>query len=264
MTMQLILQAFIAPLLLVLAASAKQQLQPVVVAIGIAFIISWVEGWGLAAMDSVWLAFLVSSAVVLFARAFPKPLVWAVQTLVLAALSVWQVKNFASSLPASSWLIQGGVLIAVTAMPMWLAARQVQPQLILGKWDISQLFWLTPAIFIACVSPIAGSLMIGQIAGLLALTGGLIWLVSPWRNAVTEWFGYWWAVPTLFIGQMAWHYAEIPWTTLLIGLIGWLPLFFIPTLNKFPAYVPLIKWVTLTGLLVAVGLWLEWPEQSLY
>lgn len=265
MTFTIALQAFIAPILAVILAAVARQAWPLVVAAGFWAISLWVKGVGLEAMDSVAIALTLSALVALSAKHLSAPrfhLVAVVQVLLLVGLSVWQVKNFAAGLPILSWVIQFGFLLLV-----WLLStfRTWEDRSVSGwqRYEPAALFWLIPVAYVAVLSPIAGSLLVGQIAGLIAVFGLLLWLLQGRGLVSSHQLGLLVATPSLFIAQMAWHYVEIPWTSLCIGLLGWLPLLW-PGLARSPWWVKLLLGAALFGVALATGLTLEWPEQSLY
>lgn len=265
MTFTIVAQAFIAPLIAIIVALFTRQYWPLLVAAAFWLISLWVKGFSLEAMDSVAMAFSLS-ALVVFANGFlsikHQRLVAAGQLVLLVALSVWQVKNFAASLPVISWVIQFGFLALVWALSTfrtWQSNSESGWQ----RYDLAALFWILPVGYIAILSPIAGSLLVGQIAGLIAVFGLLVWGLQGRGLVSNQQLGVLVATPSLFIAQMAWHYVEIPWTSISLGLLGWLPLLW-PGLQRSAWWLKVVLALVLFAVALGAGLTLEWPEQSLY
>lgn len=267
MTMTIALQAFVAPLFAVLLAALARSFWPWVAAASFWAISLWVKGMSLEAMDSVAMSFTLAAIMAYWLNHESMTLrrfrwLAVVHLGLLVGLSVWQVKNFASTLPFNSWVIQfvflGGIW-ALSTFRVWLESDSTG----WARYDLSALFWIIPVGYLAVLSPIAGSLLVGQIAGLIAVFGLLLWLLQGRGFVSTRQLGILMATPSLFIGQMAWHYVEIPWTSLSLGLLGWLPLLW-PGLQTSKVWLKLVLAIVALGTALAIGLTLEWPEQSLY
>jgi hypothetical protein len=267
MTLTIFVQAFLAPLFAAFIAAFAKRYYALILAIAFWAISFWVKGTTVQAMDSVAMAFTMSS-ILLTAYSFnpeSKKRVFAtVQFVGLVALSVWQVKNFASDIPIIGWVVQ----LTVLAFFVGLSWRQEWPATIASRtfakrFNVVGLLWLVPSGFVAMVSPIAGSLLVGQLAGLIAFLGLCVWLYQGLNRSSTNELALLVATPSVFIGQMAWHYVEIPWTSLLLGLVPLLLLFW-RGLTKQALLIQLLTCGLAFASALALGLYLEWPEQSLY
>jgi len=267
MTLTIFAQAILAPLLFASLAMLSRTYYPLLLAVVFWFISLWVKGYTLEAMDSVAIAFTIAAVFITLhkqAPTLPKRMVGAVQWLLLVGLSVWQVKNFASSISMLGWVIQFGFLGCAVALAWWQRWPVGKDSgSVLQRFNLDGLFWLIPVGFLSILSPIAGSLLVGQVSGLIAVLGLVVWAYQGWARTSVNELALLIAVPTLFIAQMAWHYVEIPWTSLALGFIGWVPLMF-PEFSKVPWWAKLITGVGLFSASLAAGLYLEWPEQSLY
>ncbi|EAR09175.1 hypothetical protein [Reinekea blandensis] len=265
MTFTIVLQAFIVPLIAVFLAALVRHYWPLLIAAAFWGISLWVKGPTLEAMDSVAMAFTLSSVLALTQSVVSRERqrLFAIgQLVLLVLLSVWQVKNFAASLPVISWVIQFAFLLIVWALSTFRRWDE-SPKAGWQRYELGALFWILPAGYVAILSPIAGSLLVGQISGLIAVFGLLVWGLQGRQQVSSAQLGLLVATPTLFIAQMAWHYVEIPWTSLSLGLLGWLPLLW-PGLQRAPWWLKLVLAAVLFGAALAIGLTLEWPEQSLY
>ncbi len=263
MTFELFMQAFIAPLLVAIVAGFVKRWYPVVLAIGFWGISLWVKGLTLEAMDTIAMAVTLSAALILLSGSLAIRWLALAQWVMLVALSIWQVKNFAQDLPGLSWIIQAVLLTGIVAFSWLVPAGESTTPKLWSRFDTRQLYWLIPVGYLAIVSPLAGSILIGQMAGLVAVFAVAVWIFQVGGHSDEKQLALFVAAPALFAGQMAWHYAEIPWTSLLVGLVGWLPLLITP-LRKRSAWLHLLIAAVLFAGLTGLGLWLEWPEQSLY
>ncbi|WP_196156955.1 hypothetical protein [Reinekea sp. G2M2-21] len=263
MTFELFMQAFIAPVLVAIVAGFVKRWYPVVIAIGFWGISLWVKGLTLEAMDSIAMVVTLSAVLILLSGSLSKRWLALAQWFTLAALSTWQVKNFALDLPLLSWIIQAVLLTGVVAFSWLVPAGESTAPKAWSRFDTRQLYWLIPVGYLAIVSPLAGSILIGQMAGLIAVFALAVWIFHASRHSDEQQLALFVAAPALFVGQMAWHYAEIPWTSLLVGLVGWVPLL-MTSMRKRAAWFHLLIATVLFAGLTSLGLWLEWPEQSLY
>jgi len=260
------LQAFIVPVFAVILAAFARSYFPLVIAVAFWAISLWVKGITIAAMDSVAISISISALfiVILNRTKLTKILLVAIHAVLLILLSIWQVKNFASDIQTTAWLLQFSFIAIALGLSWWQRWKPVTgADSRLRRFQFDGLFWLIPVAYIAVLSPIAGSLMVGQMAGLITIFGLAVWVSQGWNKATVNDLSMIVATPTLFIGQMAWHYVEIPWTSLALGLIGWLPLLF-PKFSNNNWLVKLILAAVLFGAILSLGLFLEWPEKSLY
>jgi hypothetical protein len=220
MTATLALQAFLAPILLLIIAAFSRNWFPAVLAAGFWGISLWVKGFALEAMDSVAIAFTIAAVNSLLVDKVKALYRVPVTAIVLVALSVWQVKNFAADLPVMSWVIQFAFLAIALLLPEWKMANAASDNKFLNRADIGALFWLVPVGAIAFLSPFAGSIVVGQMAGLIAMLVFGAWFYSWRHQASAHQIALLVATPALFIAQMAWHYVEIPWTSLSLAILG--------------------------------------------
>ena len=263
MTQTLALQAFLAPFILLILAAFARRWYPLVLAAGFWAINLWIKGLTLEAMDSVAIAFTIAAVNAVLVGKVLLRYRLPITALALVALSVWQVKNFAADLPGLSWVIQFAFLAITLLLPEWKTAHAASEQKFAKRIDVSALFWLLPTGALAFTSPIAGSIVVGQMAGLIATLVFGAWFYS-WRNqASVHQLALLVATATLFIAQMAWHYVEIPWTSLSIAILGWLPLLW-PGLKKQPWWLQAIILVVCFAAILGAMFYLEWPEEALY
>lgn len=263
MTVTLALQAFLAPIVLLLIAAFSRKWYPIILAAGFWGISLWVKGFALEAMDSVAIAFTIAAINALLIDKVKTHYRVPVAAVLLVILSIWQVKNFAADLPIMSWVIQFAFLAVTLLLPEWKVANSASETKFLGYADVSAAFWLVPVGAIAFLSPFAGSIVVGQMAGLIAMLVLGAWFYSLRSQATAHQLAVLVATPTLFIAQMAWHYVEIPWTSLSIAILGWLPLLW-PGLKKQPWWVQTLILVVFFAAILGSQLYLEWPEESLY
>ncbi len=265
MTLVLLLQAFVAPMLAAVIAAFTKKFYPVVLVVSFWVISIWVKGTSIEAMDSVAMALTLSVGLFYLPKAWSTRWKVLAHVLLLAVLSVWQVKNFASSLSPLTWTLQAVFLAFTVGFSWWVPLDEEKGTRtpVLSSLVMRNLFLLVPIGYLAILSPLAGSILVGQIAGLVALFGLVIWLYQGLGIATGRQLAIFVAAPTLFIGQMAYHYVEIPWTSLAIGLVGWLPLLS-QRVSAQSRWLQLLFVGCVYALLLAIGLYLEWPEQSLY
>lgn len=255
MTTEILLQAFALPLAVLLVAAFSRQWLLVPVAIGFWIDAIWIKGTRFVAMDSIALALTLSTLAVYGFERMKRP-VWLSVYLTLAVLlSWWQVKNFAGNIPVTGWILQLVILVLVILAPLMAADQK--------KTDFLSLLWLVPAGFVGVLSPIAASVMIGQFGGLIATFGAGLWLLS-WRGQLSiRQLAIWIMLPTLFAAQMAWHYAEIDWKALILGMLALVPLVALRQ-HRLRWWQQLVVVAVVAAIIFSTGLWMEWPEQSLY
>jgi hypothetical protein len=263
MTITLLFQALIAPLFVIGLAALARGWYPAVIVVGFWVLSLWVKGFTFEAMDSIAMALTlaaVSSVLTTRVSTWQRSLVYAVA---LIALSVWQVKNFAADLSLFSWLIQFSILALAVVLPELKTTTVRADQPLFNRFDVTALFWLIPIGALAFLSPIAGSIIVGQMSGLIALLLFGVWFLNKHPQQGHKKLAILITVPSLFAAQMAWHYVEIPWTTIAISLLGWLPLLW-PGLKKMNVWSQALILVLLFGSILGIQLYLEWPQGSLY
>lgn len=264
MTLLILIQAFIAPFVVAALAALARSFYPLVIAAGFWGVSWWVKGAGIEPMDSIAIA-LALGAVVVVSMSRLKPAIFiAVQAVLLVVLSWWQVRIFADEIPLLGWVGTFAVLALAIVLPWFAKSAEPEPDAtFLKRYDIVGLAWIMPIGMISIVTPIAGSIIIGQIGGLLALLGLLVWVYQGFKLSNSKQLGLLVATPTLFVALMAIHFAYIPWTAYVIAVLGWMPLV-IPGLRKQHLIVQLLVLGVVFGVITGTGLYLEWPEGSLY
>lgn len=263
MTMTLLLQALLAPLIAIGIAAFARAWFPVILVVGFWAISFWVKGTTIEAMDSIAMAFTVAAINCLLTGKVKALYRVPVSAVVLVALSVWQVKNFASDISMAAWAIQFVFLAVALLLPEWKVAHAESDSKLLKRFDVAALFWMVPVGSIAFSTPIAGSIVVGQMAGLVATMAFGSWFFVAFGKASVRQLALLSAIPALFAAQMAWHYVEIPWTSLSVALIGWLPLLW-PGLKKQAWWLQAILVIVFFVALLAGQLYLEWPQESEY
>ena len=255
MTPEILLQAFALPLAALVAAAFSKQwlLIPIVVVFWIDSL--WIRGMSLNAMHSIAMAATLSTLAVYYFDKVNR-VKWHIGYFLLATvLSIWQVKNFADQISILAWVLQ----LAILAFVIFAPTIAHTPD----KTDFMSLLWILPAGFVAVLSPIAASIMIGQFGGLVAVFGVGLWLLSWRRQISVQKMAIWVLMPTLFVAQMAWHYAEIDWKALILGLLALIPLLVLRQ-YRLAFWQQLLLVALVAGVVFGAGLWMEWPEQSLY
>ncbi|MEJ2043299.1 MAG: hypothetical protein P8X74_13660 [Reinekea sp.] len=261
MTLTLLLQALLAPVMAIILAAFVRTWFPVILIVGFWAVNFWVKGTTIEAMDSIAMAFTVAAINCLLTDKVKALYRVPVSAVILMALSVWQVKNFASDISIAAWAIQFVFLAVALLLPEWKLVQAQSDRKLLNRFDVAALFWMIPVGSIAFSTPIAGSIVVGQMAGLVATMAFGSWFLVAFGKASVQQLTILSAVPALFAAQMAWHYVEIPWTSLSVALIGWLPLLW-PGLKKQAWWLQAILVIVFFAALLAGQLYLEWPEES--
>ncbi len=263
MTMTLLYQALLAPLVVLGLAAFARAWYPLILVVGFWIISLWVKGTTIQAMDSVAIAFTLAAANSMLIGKVKAPVRMIAAAILLVALSVWQVKNFASSISVMAWVIQFAFLAVAIVLPelKWTTADSEKK--FFNRFDVAALFWLVPVGAVAFMSPLAGSIIVGQIAGLVATLVFGVWFYNAKSQASVHQLAVLVATPALFIAQMGWHYVEISWTSIALAIIGWLPVLW-PGLKKQAWWLQLILVIVFFAAILGTQLYLEWPEGSLY
>lgn len=265
MTFQLFAQAFLAPILLIIVAGFLKKYHALALLVGFWVVSIWVDSPRVQAMDSIAFALTISTVAIYLIDRVKGRWLMVAHFLLLAILSVWQVKNFVMSISVTGWITQAIMLLIAIVLPWWVSHPQKTEShsSFINRFSFSGLFWLIPIGYLSILSPLAGSIIVGQMGGLVAMLGLGMWLYQGFGQSNNCKLAQWIATPTVFVGLMAYHYVLIEWTSLALGLLGWLPLLW-KGLNRVPWWLQFIAAGVLFVTLTALGLYIEWPEQSLY
>ncbi len=263
MNMVLLSQILIAPVIILIIAAFSKRWAIVPIVIGFWLVVLSIKGLTLQAMDSVAIALTASALLIALRSKLNHITVAIISFIFFALLSIWQVKNFAGSLTIMSWVIQFLFLLLAVVWPTLTKQTHDTSDSWLSQLNFAGLLWIIPIGYTAILSPIAGSLVIGQVSGLLALLTLGLWIIRLKGNISMNTIAMLVAVPVVFISQMAWHYAEISWTSLALGYLAWLPLLW-RGIYRQPWYVQLAIVIVCFAFVMSAGLYLEWPEESLY
>lgn len=263
MTMQMLLPTIVAPALLtLLLAGASWRYERVLMATLVAITVlatSWLQGIelvALAVLDGYWLlALLVTAAVMLGHKTNKK---WAMIALIASsqAVALFLVRRFADSIEPLAWLVHGMMLL----LPVALFALQTSSERS-THWAFAAL--VASLATLAPIIGLGGSIKMAQMLGALATAAGVLWLVGLLRPALqassqqlligAQLLGAWLALS-------AFHLSGTSPLALALPSFMWLVL----GLRSQKLVVQIVVFTLLMAAVLGLGLWMVWPEQSLY
>lgn len=263
MNMQLLLPTLIAPGVLSIGLLLVSQrftwllaLLPIAVAL---LATVWLEGvaiTNLAMLDGFWLMALLACASVALSQIQAKK--WAVIALIATsqAVALYLVRRFADSIEPVAWLIH--VLMLVLPSSLLL----VNPSNKSNKhWAFASL-----AASIAVLAPIVGlggSIKMAQMLGALATAAGFIWLagmLKPMLRSLSQSVLLAAQLPAAWLALSAYHLSGTSAIAVALPALLWATLL----LRSKSLMSQIAVFAVLAGVAMALGLWLVWPEQSLY
>lgn len=251
MTSQLLLPSLVAPGLLTLALLALalrwHWLVAVVPVASALLATAWLQGLGLAMLDGFWLLALAAA----LALKVGKWWWWAVAAQVIGLLLV---RRFADSIEPLAWLVHGLMLLLPLAL-LRVAGEASR------HWAFAAL-----VASIASLVPIVGlggSAKMAQMLGALASATALVWLFGllvPSLRTLSQSTLLAAQLPAAWLALSAFHLAATSPLALALPALYWL---LIAWRHK-PLWQQAGGLVVITAVVLTIGLWIVWPEQSLY
>ena len=271
MAITILTQTILMPSLCVALASLLSRWRPIVILCGFWLVSLWIKGGELQALDSIAIALSIAVITGICLEYMNRVAVLGAYLVLAVLLCLWQVKNFAADLSLASWVIEGTFLIAALAWPFVVnhligvdkeSANVASQDNTVNR--LAYLLWVVPLGYMAVITPIAGSVIIGQMLAVLAvLFAGLV-VLSLFNQAQNPFIITLMVSLPSFVGaRMAWHYAEVSWYWLLIGFVAWLFLLIMP-LYRIKLWPLLFMLGGVFLGLTGIGLYFVWPEGSLY
>lgn len=181
---------------------------------------------------------------------------------VLAGLLLWACRILLPEWGSADWMLGLVAPVLIITFALFVADRA----------EISQRDAANAGLALLAYQPlvlsIGGSLLMGQLAGVLTTGFAALWVLMqvnriqlPARGVLGLAL-----LPGLMLLVVAWQFAEISPSALSLGLL--LPLLYLALLSM--QRLPAGWWVrhgllaVALGIQLGIGLWLVWPEQSLY
>ncbi|WP_119395954.1 hypothetical protein [Salinibius halmophilus] len=263
MNMQLLLPTIIAPGVLSIALLLVSQrftwllaLLPIAVAL---LATVWLEGvtiTNLAMLDGFWLMALLACASVALSQIQAKK--WAVIALIATsqAVALFLVRRFADSIEPLAWIVH--VLMLVVPSSLLLVPTSTKAD---KHWVFTVL--VASIALLAPIVGLGGSIKMAQMLGALATGAAFIWLagmLQPTLRNLSQATLLAAQLPAAWLALSAYHLSGTAAIAVALPAIVWATLL----LRNRPLVAQAAVFAVLVGAALVTGLWLVWPEQSLY
>lgn len=263
MTMQMLLPALIAPALLTLVVVAlawrfERALMATLVAISV-MATAWLQGIDLASLavlDGYWLLAVLATAAIMLGQKTNRK--WAMIALVASsqAVALFLVRRFADSIEPLAWLVHGLMLLLPVGLYALQASRERSTH-----WAFAAL--VASLATLAPIIGLGGSIKMAQMLGALATAASVIWLAGllrPSLQAASQQLLIAAQLPGAWLALSAFHLSGTSAVALALPALMWLVLAL--RHQKLSWQIP--AFIVLVVAVLATGLWMVWPEQSLY